>query len=223
MPGTRPSALHKSWEIKALCKPRCPQAKTCHNPFPVLTNPSSPAFGVSSHLRMLHFPDLPVPSQVRKACILLWALSTKQQLLPRPFESALSKPFAPLPFPKGVFLNPLIKLGPHGQLGNSNHLLLLWAAHSQDCPRNDTAICERGCRAIPHLAHPPQRLPCQRVTCSSARKGLAAGAATVLTLPSWSLAALRCNQAPPIHHISLQCLGRQSLAKVLEGGKKALN
>lgn len=43
----------------------------------------------------------------------------------------------------------------------------------------------------------------------------------MLTLPSWSLAARRCNQAPPIH-ISLQCLGRQSLAKVLEGGEKSV-
>lgn len=128
----------------------------------------------------------------------------------------------PLPFPEGVFLNLLIKLGPHGHPGNSNHLPLFWAAHSQDCPWNDTAICGRGCRAIPHPAHPPRRLSCQRVTCSSARKGLTAGAATVLTLPIWSLAAPRCNQAAPTH-ISLQRLGRQSLAKVLQGGKKALN
>lgn len=33
-PGTQPSALHRSWEIKALCKLLCPQAMICHNPFP---------------------------------------------------------------------------------------------------------------------------------------------------------------------------------------------
>lgn len=139
LPGTQPSALHRSSEIKPLCKLVCPQAKTCHNPFPVLTKPSSPAFGLSSHLKILHLPHHPVPRHARKACILLW--TQKQQLLPLPFKSTLSKPFAPLPFPKGVFLNPVIKLGPHGHPGNSNHLPLRWAAHSQDCPRNDTAIC----------------------------------------------------------------------------------
>lgn len=57
---------------------------------------------------------------------------------------------------------------------------------------------------------------------SSTRKGLTAGASIVLTLPSWSLAAPRCNEAPWIHN-SLQRLGMQSLRKVLEGGKRALN
>lgn len=87
-------------------------------------------------------------------------------------------------------------------------------------PRTAQPYAER-MPSSPAPSTPPRRLPCQRGTCTSARKGLAAGAATVLTLPSWNLAALRCNQAPPIR-ISLRCLGRQSLAKALEGRKKSI-
>lgn len=57
-------------------------------------------------------------------------------------------------FPKEVFLHPLIKLGPHGHRGNSNHLPPIWAARSQNHPWKDTAIWGRGCRAILHPAPP---------------------------------------------------------------------
>lgn len=67
MPGAQPSALHRSLEIKALCKLLCLQDKTCHSPFPALSNPSSPACGMISHLKMSHLPNLPVPSQAGKA------------------------------------------------------------------------------------------------------------------------------------------------------------
>lgn len=67
----------------------------CHNPFPVLTNPSSPA---SSQLKMLHLSDRPVPGQKNR--VLLQTQCAEQQLLPLPFKYALSKPFVPLVFLK---------------------------------------------------------------------------------------------------------------------------